>query len=373
MARLAALYPLARIPGWSPWFCVSSADWYLSFSYADQALGTYLHSYLQSNPGRPLIPPLTRMPTLAHVAVIVLNWNGGADTLQCVRSLLEQEYESFGIIVVDNASSDGSVNLLENRLEGESVEYVLNDDNYGFSGGNNRGMLHALAAETKYVMLVNNDTVVKDRLLIKKMVDAFQQDQRIGLACPTIYYAQPAGKPWYAGASYSLWLGGGKHIQTLPSSMGVTDTGYATGCCVMASRSAIEDVGLLDDVFFLYHEDVDWSLRMKARSWRVVYVPQAEIVHKVSQSSRDLTGRGAYSPEAVYYKARNRILLIRKHGNVIQKDLIWPLIIVADSLYRSLAYLSLGRWEKLRAMFRGTSAGLRLDVRSSKDGQMFPR
>lgn len=299
----------------------------------------------------------------ALVAAVVLNWNQPVDTVECVQSLLELNHPSFWVIVVDNGSTDDSVSHLQSVF-GESIDLVTTSTNLGFSGGNNEGIRHALAHGAEYIILVNNDTVAKDANLITVLVDAFRRDPKIGLACPTILYAENPAVPWYAGASYSLWKGGGKHHQRFCDADRPIDTGYATGCCIMASRPVIETVGFLDETFFLYEEDVDWSLRAKKAGFRIVYVPATTILHKVSRSSGAAGNDGTYSAKTVYYKFRNHILLVRKHGNGIQKYLLWPIYIGGQVLIHSLGYLLLRRLHKFRAMVKGIVDGVNLGLAS---------
>ena len=300
------------------------------------------------------------MANSSSVFIVVLNWNQPDDTVECIRSLLKLDYPDYHITLVDNGSTDDSVRRFRRAFD-ETVELLVNRENLGFSAGNNVGIRHAIENGADYIILLNNDTVVKDRNLIMVLVEAFRNDPTIGLACPTILYYGDPSVPWYAGATYSLWKGGGKHIQHFRHASTPIDAGYATGCCVIASRTVIERIGLLDEAFFLYQEDVDWSLRAKKAGYRVVYVPATTILHKVSQSSRAAFDDGVYSSTTVYYKFRNRVLLIRKHGNWFQKYFLWPIYIGKQIAVHSIAYLIFRRWPKFKAMLRGVFDGVRFD------------
>lgn len=291
------------------------------------------------------------------VYLIVLNWNHFQETIECVRSIKQLNYSDYRILVVDNKSENNSVKEIQRQI-GSQIHLILNPSNLGFAAGNNVGIKFALKNDADYVVLLNNDTYINDADMISELVNTLERDTSIGLACPSIFYQDKPSQPWYAGAVFSLWRGGGRHIQRLPSTRTPLDTDYATGCCVIASRRLLVEVGLLDENFFLYQEDVDWSLRAKKAGFRVVYVPDAELIHKVSVSTRDDRGVGTYSPQIVYYKFRNRILITRKHGNLLQKYLIWPILILFQSLYHAAAYIVLGRWKKLKAMLLGLRAGL---------------
>ena len=193
------------------------------------------------------------------VSVIVLNWNNFQDTIECINSLEYQDYPIREFIVVDNGSTNQSVIEINRVLKGK-MNLIVNNTNLGFSGGNNIGIRYALKQGAEYILLLNNDTVVDDPQLISKLVSVYFNDKDIGLACPTISHFSNPEVTWYAGAKYNLWRGGGVHIQEIPRIMEYIDTGYATGCCVMASRKLLDRVGFLDDKFFLYEEDVDLSL-----------------------------------------------------------------------------------------------------------------
>lgn len=291
------------------------------------------------------------------VYIVVVNWNQPQLTTDCLRSLRTLVYPNYRVLVVDNGSQDDSAEKLRAEF-GDWIDVIANETNLGFAGGNNAGIRYALQQAADYVLLLNNDTLVHDLNLLSTLVTVFCDNDRIGLACPTIWYADRSEQPWYAGARFSMWRGGGSHLQRPPTGNQAVDTGYATGCCVMASRCFIEEVGLLDEAFFLYQEDVDWSIRAKRAEFRVVHVPDAHLVHRVSASTKALSGQGTYSPSTVYYKSRNRILLVRKHGNLCQKYFVWPAFDLVDVLIHAVAYLSLGRPQKLKAMLNGIRDGL---------------
>jgi GT2 family glycosyltransferase len=306
------------------------------------------------------------MQTPDLVSVIIVNWNGIQDTIECLNSLESQCYSNLQTIVIDNGSIDNSVQILH-QVFGEKLTLISNQQNLGFAKGNNIGIQYALDHGAKYVVLLNNDTIVNDPQLISKLVLVFSKDDTIGIACPTIYYESRPTKPWYAGANYSLWLGGGgKHNQHVPQNNKIIDTGYATGCCLMINRNTLSRVGLLDEDFYFYEEDVDWSLRVKNAGLRVVYVPYASVLHKVSKSATGAPGSGKYSPSVVYHIFRSRILLIRKHGRPIQKYIIWPILLLVQVMYHTLAYILLHRWQKISAMYRGVLNALFVQLHTTK-------
>jgi GT2 family glycosyltransferase len=299
------------------------------------------------------------------VSLIIVNWNGIQDTIECLNSLASQYYSNLQTIVIDNGSIDQSIQILQ-QLFGEKITLISNKQNLGYAKGNNIGIQYALNHGAKYVVLLNNDTIVSDPQLISKLVLVFSNDDTIGLACPTIYYESQPTIPWYAGAKYSIWLVGGKHIQHVPQNNKIMDTGYATGCCLMINRNTLLRVGLLDEDFYIYEEDVDWSLRVKNAGLRVVYVPYASVLHKVSKSATGAPGSGKYSPSIVYHIFRSRIIFIRKHGRPIQKYILWPTLILLQVIYHTMAYMLLHRWQKIVAMYRGVLNALFVQLHTTK-------
>jgi GT2 family glycosyltransferase len=209
---------------------------------------------------------------------------------------------------VDNASGDGSEAILRERFP--DLDFIQTGANLGFAGGNNVGVRHALAQGADYVWLLNNDTVVEAEAL-SSLVRSAQGDPRVGMVGSKIVYHDAPDLLWFAGAVLD-----GKsahrpcHLGLNEKDMGQYDvpgeSGYITGCSLLARREMLEAVGLLDEELFLYFEDVDWSARARAAGWTLLYCPESLVYHKVSIS----TG-GAASPTLLYYTSRNRLYFVR--------------------------------------------------------------
>lgn len=220
------------------------------------------------------------------VAIVLLNWNGKAVTLECLKSLRKVTYKRKRIILVDNGSTDGSVAAIRKAFPG--VELLEMDQNLGFARGANTGMRHALQRGADLVMLLNNDTVV-DPTFLTFMVDTLLSDNSIGMVSPKIYYYAEPELIWFAGGTVSMWSGTLRHVGIREYDRGQYDTvreiPHACGCCLLARRNVIEHIGLLDESFYLYTEDADWVMRARNAGYRVFYEPRAKIWHKVSVDS----------------------------------------------------------------------------------------
>ncbi len=254
-----------------------------------------------------------------RVSIVVLNWNGIADTSDCIESLRAVAYPRCDIIVVDNDSEGDDVRLLRERF-GEAIHIIENDRNYGFSGGCNIGIEYSLAnLAPEYVLLLNNDTIV-DPAFLDEMVELALTDERIGIVGPKILYFDEPRKIWFAGGNINYWLGRfwhrgiGKEDSTVFDE--IRDVDFISGCCMLLSRRLLQTVGLLDDTFFFGTEDYDISIRAARSGFRLVYAPRSRIWHKVSRST-DMAGRSP-SPTVAYYHARNHFILLEKHWSRVQ-------------------------------------------------------
>jgi len=228
-----------------------------------------------------------------RVAVIVLNWNGKDLTLDCLHSLAAVATPNVDLIVVDNASVDGSVEAIRKAFPGR-VTVVENDDNLGFARGNNVGIRYALDRGAEFVLLLNNDTVV-DPGLVDHMLRPFDTDPRVGIAGPKIYYYTPHDQIWFAGGEVFLARGTTRHIGIREPDHGQfdepRDVDYVTGCALMARREVFEKVGMLDPSYVAYYEDTDFCMRARRAGYRVVYLPEGRVWHKISASTGGQLGR----------------------------------------------------------------------------------
>ena len=246
-------------------------------------------------------------PAAAFVIVVILNWNNVADTLECVESVLKSEYPRLACWVVDNGSDEDPSDRVGEHFPSARVIRLAN--NLGYSGGNNVGLKLAMDQEAQYVLLLNNDaTVAPDT--ITRLVAAMEADSRIGMATPRVcFYDRPAEVYWDGGMID--WASGlTPHNSTdLSSSGGILSSEWLDGCCLFVRLAALRDVGLLDERYFLYYEDAEWTVRASRRGWFNAVVLDASARHKVSRSTGSLSG-----PLASFYFPRNRYLLLRTHG-----------------------------------------------------------
>lgn len=243
------------------------------------------------------------------ITVVVLNWNGQADTIGCVQSLTQVDYVNFEIVVVDNGSTDGSVPAIRAAFPG--VGLIETGHNLGYAGGNNAGIRWALERGTDYVFIINNDTVV-DSGLLKAFVRATELAPEAGVYGAKIFQEDQTDRLWFAGAEWRPNELEFRHVGfNEPDSIefnGFREWDYLTGCALFVDVAVFAKVGLLDEDFFLVYEETDWCFRARAQGYRCLFVPQARLWHKVSVS---FGGEG--SPLAMYFVTRNKLLWARKH------------------------------------------------------------
>jgi GT2 family glycosyltransferase len=290
------------------------------------------------------------------LGIVVLNWNGLADTRALLGSLAHcdaPEGWRSRVLVVDNGSSDGSVEAL--RREFPDVEVLALPENRRFAGGNNAGITHVLAQGAEAVMLLNNDTEA-DPQLLERLILALEQEPNAGAATPLIFFARPLDRIWYAGGRCSVALGHTSHRGLRQRYTGqyrsIEDTGYLTGCCLVAMRAVWERVGLLDERYFIYAEDADWSLRVREAGLRLLFVPTARLWHKVSAST------GAGSPWKIYQRVRANWTLFATHAHGAAR-VTWWLAFGAQQKAFALVMLLRGRFAVAGAVYRALWDALR--------------
>jgi len=234
------------------------------------------------------------------VFLVTLSWNRKEDTLACLASVMAMDPPPSHLILVDNASADGTPQAVAERFP--QVQLLINSENLGFAAGANVGLREALNGGAGYVLLINNDTVVAPDLLAALLAVA-EGDPQVGVVAPKIYYDDPPDRVWYAGIMRRRWLPGlafpGYGRRDALRYDRLRDVDYVTGCGLLVRAGVLRQVGLFDEIaFFMYHEDLDLSERVRRAGYRIVYAPQAHMWHKESASTAPT------SPQKWYYLAR---------------------------------------------------------------------
>jgi len=246
-----------------------------------------------------------------RMMVLILNWNGLADTLACLESVRRLvDYLAYEVVVVDNGSSDGSPAIIRQRFP--EVMVIENEENLGYAGGNNVGLRYALAQGADYALLLNNDTEVAPDFL-SRLVKAANADPIVGAAGPTILYYDSPTVIWSAGGAIDWRRGQTRMMELDEKDVGHSraeprEVDFVSGCALLVRREVLKQVGLLDERFFLYYEEVEWCVRARQAGFRIVHVPEARIWHRISPQAQ------ADSPLVHYYMTRNRLLFLRLTG-----------------------------------------------------------
>ncbi|MBI4517287.1 MAG: glycosyltransferase family 2 protein [Deltaproteobacteria bacterium] len=253
---------------------------------------------------------------MPSVAVIVLNWNGTADTIECLTSLRQSTYPRAEIVVVDNGSCPSPRARIQSEFP--SVTYLENPRNLGYAGGNNVGLRYAVQHNHDYAFVLNNDTCVEPGFLSAAVAVA-ERDRRIAAVGAKVLAFEDPGTVWVAYGKLIYRKGLVRLVGYYKPDNGrfdkQRDVHWVPGTAALLRRSAIEQIGLFDEMFFAYHEDVDWCTRARAQGWRVVYAPSATVLHKGHRS----TGGKAYVSPRQYLSGRNMVLFVCKHANWYQR------------------------------------------------------
>ena len=218
------------------------------------------------------------------VNIFVLNWNQKAMTIDCIKSLEKVTYNNLKIILIDNGSTDGSIDLINEHSS--NIEIIEVGDNLGYAGGNNYGFINSIN-QSKYSIFLNNDTVVSPNF-IEPLIKALNDDFLIKQSAPKILFADKPNSLWFAGGYVNLFFGWIRHRGIRKIDKGQYDNNividYATGCCFCMRSTDFELFNMFDESFNMYGEDVDLSLRIQKFGGKTIYIPESKIWHKVSAS-----------------------------------------------------------------------------------------
>lgn len=249
---------------------------------------------------------MTEMP---HVAIVILNWNNPDDTLACLRSVMALDYpaDRLLVIVVDNGSRNGSGAQI--RAAYPKLTILIPGANLGYAGGNNVGIRDALATGANYIWLLNDDVVVAPESLSTLVQVAVQTPEAACLGPIVLTKESPNHILSAGGLLVNGWepvhLGIGELVTGISGN--VADVDFLSGCALFINALALREIGLLDEDFFVYHEDVEWCYRARRAGWRVLSVLDAKVWHP------DTGVRDQESSLVTYYAARNHLLFLRKH------------------------------------------------------------
>jgi hypothetical protein len=269
---------------------------------------------------------------------VILNTDRRADTLACLESLRRSVYPNQRILVLDNASRDGSVQAIREAYP--EVEIISLEANLGYAGNNNVGIREAVAHGADWILVLNEDTLLAEDCLAE-LVSFGEANPRAGVLGPLVYHFDEPGVIQSAGGSLSrswdsIHIGQnepdrGQYAQPRP-------VDWVSGCAILVRRGVIDQVGMLDERFFYYWEETEWCLRARRAGWQVWHVPQAKLWHKGVQRNY------SPSPNVTYYNARNRLLMLGKHHA--------PLGVRLSAWYQSLRTLASWslrpKWREMR-------------------------
>ncbi len=291
------------------------------------------------------------------VSIIVLNWNGLKDTIECLESLQKVTYPNYEVIVVDNASKGDDVEVLREGFS-DYIHVIRNDQNYGFAKGNNVGIRYAMEKGPDYVLLLNNDTTVAPEFLTE-MVSVAEADRRIGIVCPRMYfYDRPDLVHFDGGVKISLWWATLKGVPREGDERPVIETEYACGAAMMIRIATMEKLGLLPEEYFFGVEDVDYSLLARRNNLKIVVARRARVLHKLSRTSAASIG----ATGTMFHASRGWLMLRRKYmsrpGYLLSNTTVLARQAFAglSTLLRSIWHRD---WHQTALLFRRILSGLK--------------
>lgn len=279
------------------------------------------------------------------LSIITVNYNGFKDTCELIDSIpFNKDME---VIVVDNASKEDEASIISNQYPKAKV--IRSDKNLGFAGGNNLGIKEA---KGDFILLINNDTYFKE-FNIDNLIKRLDSSDKIGIVCPKIRFVwgnNPIQFAGYTPLSYITLRN--KAIGFGEEDKGQYDTAhrtpYAHGAAMLIKREAIEKVGLMPECYFLYYEEIDWSMIFTRAGYEIWYDPACTVYHKESQTT------GQNSPLRTYYITRNRLLLVKRNYKGINKYLSYLYLIGIVATRDIINYTFQGRFDLIKALFKGT-------------------
>ena len=287
------------------------------------------------------------------LAIIIVNWKQYDLTKKCLLSINKTKFNNYKIILVDNESSEKKLNVLLNDFN--NLKVIQNKLNLGFGVANNQAITYALDKNYDYVMLLNNDTEV-DHNFISPLINCIENNNSIGGVQPLIMNYNKRDLIWSAGGYLNKFFGNTTTNKSLEKKLNLD---WITGCCMLLKTEVIKKTKLLDENFFAYYEDVDWSLRIKDLGYSLQLVETSLIYHHGSISSNNSTSEGRLSAYVHYLNFKNHIYFLRKHSekfNFFGVVLYQLMKLISYSIYFILRF----RFNKLKMIYKGLIDGMKI-------------
>lgn len=249
--------------------------------------------------------------SLPAVVAVVLNYNGMKFLPQCLDDLHSQDYANIRVILSDNGSTDESLTWV--RAHYPDVCIIENNSNLGWAAGNNAGIRQALAWKADWVWVINYDVAIDDSC-VSRLVEYGKAKPNVGLLAPLIHYFEPRHEVWFSGGKVDPSIFYTWHCRSLNEFQALPQANrFITGCAMMVRRQVFERIGLIDERFFMYLEDVDFSLRATAAGYSLAVVEDAGFYHKAHFGGSG-SGQDMGSPFMRYHQFRSKLLFWRKHA-----------------------------------------------------------
>jgi GT2 family glycosyltransferase len=282
---------------------------------------------------------------MIDISIIILNWNGNDDTVECLQSIKHHldSYLSIQVILVDNASRVPLSNEQVNSHKLNNISYIKNDENYGFAEGNNIGLREAVKHSPKYIILLNNDTVITDDSIIR-MFKFMEQNENFAVCGAVNYYHSNPGEVWQAGILNNFRNGNQTLVSEFDRQSGKpVEVDYVPGSSIMARTSVLNVVGFLDSRYFAYYEENDLCVRIKRAGHKIGFLPDTKILHKVGKSSDSVT--------KFYLRARNKLLFYNKFSAAFWFDYIVVKEFMKNFLKAFVFYIKYHKISYFRALY----------------------
>lgn len=250
------------------------------------------------------------MEQIPKVFIVVLNYNGKAVTCNCLKSVAAVDYANYQLVLVDNRSADGS--LEQAKKDFPDFTYLQNNKNLGFSAGNNVGIKYALEKGADYVLLLNNDTLVEKNFLTE-LINAAEQEPRAGIISPLIH-GPGKDRIWFSRGRID-WLRMKTLHQTKRISKQTYDSPFLSGCAMLIPSDVFENVGLLDEDYFLYWEDADFCVKVRKRGYRTIVASKSAICHLEASES--------INKNKLYWLVYSGLIFFKKNTPWFLRPWIW--------------------------------------------------